>query len=257
VEVFNDLQRSKAGLHEQIASLQARNKELEAYAHMVAHDLKDPLTAIIVTSNLIAKIPNMTHAELKEYLLQIGITALEMNKTINSLMLFAEVSKADAPAGTVHMAGVVASVLDRLKHLIQEHQAQIILPDVWPDCIGYGPWIEEVWANYLSNAIKYGGRPPRLELGSTVLEHEAIVRFWVRDNGAGLAPDDQARLFTEFTQLHQLRAQGHGLGLSIVRRIVERLGGQVGVECALNHGSVFFFTLPLAAAQSSSPATTA
>jgi signal transduction histidine kinase len=72
------------------------------------------------------------------------------------------------------------------------------------------------------------------------------VRFWVRDNGAGLSPDDQARLFTPFTQIHQARAEGHGLGLSIVQRIVEKLGGQVGMESEAGQGSVFFFTLPSA-----------
>jgi signal transduction histidine kinase len=70
------------------------------------------------------------------------------------------------------------------------------------------------------------------------------VRFWVRDNGFGLTPEEQERLFTPFERLHQVRAEGHGLGLSIVQRIVEKLGGQVGVESTVGQGSVFFFTLP-------------
>jgi len=74
-----------------------------------------------------------------------------------------------------------------------------------------------------------------------------MVRFWVRDNGPGIAPDDQARLFAPFTRLDQARAEGHGLGLSIVRRIVEKLNGQVGLESELGRGSLFFFTLPGAA----------
>jgi two-component system sensor histidine kinase/response regulator len=72
------------------------------------------------------------------------------------------------------------------------------------------------------------------------------VRFWVRDNGPGLTPEQQARLFAPFTRLDRVRAQGHGLGLSIVRRIVEKLGGSVGVESSgvPGQGSVFYFTLP-------------
>jgi two-component system sensor histidine kinase/response regulator len=73
-----------------------------------------------------------------------------------------------------------------------------------------------------------------------------MVRFWVRDNGPGLTPEAQSRLFTPFTRLDPVRAQGHGLGLSIVRRIAEKLGGQVGVESQLGQGSTFFFTLPAA-----------
>jgi signal transduction histidine kinase len=74
----------------------------------------------------------------------------------------------------------------------------------------------------------------------------ASVRFWVRDNGPGIAPEQQGQLFTEFTRLHQVRAQGHGLGLSIVQRVVEKLGGQVGVESDLGEGSLFYFILPAA-----------
>jgi signal transduction histidine kinase len=75
-----------------------------------------------------------------------------------------------------------------------------------------------------------------------------MIRFWVRDYGNGIAPDDQPRLFTPFTRLDQVRARGHGLGLSIVRRIVEKLGGEVGVKSdgVPGHGSEFSFTLPTA-----------
>ena len=140
------------------------------------------------------------------------------------------------------MASIVTEAQGRLAYLIEEHQAEIISPDTWPVALGYGPWVEEVWVNYLSNAIKYGGQPPRVELGATE-QADGMVRFWVRDNGPGLAPREQARLFTPFTQLAQFRPKGHGLGLSIVRRIVEKLGGQVGVESEMGWGSVFTFTL--------------
>jgi signal transduction histidine kinase len=73
-----------------------------------------------------------------------------------------------------------------------------------------------------------------------------FLRFWVRDNGPGLTPEAQSKLFTPFTRLGQVRVQGHGLGLSIVQRIVEKLGGEVGVESAPGQGSTFYFTLPAA-----------
>jgi two-component system sensor histidine kinase/response regulator len=141
------------------------------------------------------------------------------------------------------MASIVAEAQQRLAHMIEEHQAEIILPDTWPVALGHGPWVEEVWVNYLNNAIKYGGQPPHVELGATK-QPDGMVRFWVRDNGPGLRPEEQARLFTPFTRLDQVRTKGHGLGLSIVGRIVEKLGGQVGVESEVGRGSVFTFTLP-------------
>jgi signal transduction histidine kinase len=243
--VFDDLQRSKNQLHKDVVSLQARNMELEAYAHIVAHDLKDPLTIIVATSSMITNIPDLTHEELKEYLGQIRTTAYEMNKIINSLLLFAEVNKAEAPLECVNMSWIMTNVGDRLSYMIKEHQAQIALPEFWPDAIGYAPWIEEVWANYLSNALKHGGRPPYVELGASVQPNN-MIRFWARDNGPGLATKAQARLFMPFNRISRPAHPGHGLGLSIVLQIVEKLGGQVGVESELGKGSLFYFTLPSA-----------
>jgi two-component system, sensor histidine kinase and response regulator len=100
-----------------------------------------------------------------------------------------------------------------------------------------------VWVNYLSNAIKYGGPQPVVTLGAEELPG-GFVRCWVQDSGPGLSAEQQAQLFTPFTRLHTASAPGHGLGLSIVQRIVTRLGGEVGVESAPGQGSRFFFTLP-------------
>jgi two-component system sensor histidine kinase/response regulator len=242
-DVFDDLQRSKEQFRQQAATLQARNKELEAYSHMVAHDLKDPLAALIVTSDLITHVPDLTRKELKESLKQIKSTAYEMTRIIDSLLLLAEVDKGDAPLEPVDMAWVVENVRDRLSIMIEENRARIGLPDVWPDAIGYAPWIEEVWANYLSNALKHGGQPPQVELGASV-QPDGMVRFWTRDNGPGLLPDVKTRLFTPVNQIGSIRDPGHGLGLTIVHQIVEKLGGQVGVESELGRGSLFYFTLP-------------
>jgi signal transduction histidine kinase len=143
----------------------------------------------------------------------------------------------------VDMESAVRESLQRMVEMIESHQAEIVMPETWPAVLGYGPWIEEVWANYVNNAIKYGGRPPRVELGAEELP-DGRVRFWVRDNGSGLSSEEQGRLFRPFTRLDQAHTKGHGLGLSIVRRIVEKLGGQVGVESEEGKGSVFSFTLP-------------
>jgi two-component system sensor histidine kinase/response regulator len=252
-DLFDDLQHLTLQLRQQVSDLKVRNKELEEYAHMVAHDLKEPLSVMILTSNVITDIPDLTSEELKEYLQQIGLTASEMKRIITSLLLFAEVSRAQAPLESVQMKRVVANAQARLSYMIKEQQAQIILPDVWPEAIGYEPWIEEVWTNYLSNAIKYGGRPLRVELGASD-RPDGMLRFWTRDNGPGIAPEARTRLFTPYHQIGRLKgATGHGLGLSIVLSIVEKLGGQVGVESELGKGSLFYFTLPagLASAEQS------
>jgi len=174
-----------------------------------------------------------------------------MNNIIKSLLLFTEVSKAEVPVECVHMAGVVANVQTRLSYIIREQQAQLILPQVWPEAIGYGPWIEEVWANLLSNAIKYGGQPPRVELGASARPH-GMLNFWARDNGPGIPPETRTHLFIPYHQISPVSNRGHGLGLSIVHSIVEKLGGEVGVESEEGQGSLFYFTLPAAASYGAS-----
>jgi signal transduction histidine kinase len=136
----------------------------------------------------------------------------------------------------------VAEAQARLAPVIKTSEVEISLPVEWPLAEGHDSWVEEVWINYLSNAIKYGGQPPRVELGAD-RQADGLVRFWVRDNGRGLAPDEQARLFTPFTRLETMRADGHGLGLSVVQRIVDKLGGQIEIESRPGQGSTFSFTL--------------
>lgn len=242
-DVFNGLQLSNEQLQEHIVTLQAKNEDLEAYARTVAHDLKEPLAVMVLTSNLITKIPDLSRDELNEYLQQIRSTAYQMNTIINTLLLFAKVSRAEAPVERVDMDWVVKNVRDRLSHMINEYQAQLDLPQSWPVAIGYAPWLEEVWTNYISNALKHGGQPPRVELGAST-QTDGMVRFWTRDNGPGVPPHEQARLFAPLSQVSPSDARGDGLGLSIVLCIVEKLGGQVGVESEVGRGSQFFFTLP-------------
>lgn len=249
-EVFDDLQGANAQLREQVATLQARNKELDAYAHMVAHDLKDPLTVIVGTSDVITRVGDLTPQELKAWIRQIKSTAFDMNTIIDSLLLLAEVPEAEAPVEVVDMNTAVSNVLNRLIYLIEEHRARINCPKSWPAAIGYGPWIEEVWANYLTNALKHGGPSPSIELGASAVP-DGMIRFWTQDKGPGLPPQAKSHLFTPVSQPHERPRAGHSLGLSIVQRIVKKLGGQVGVESELGQGCLFFFTLPAAA---SSPA---
>ncbi|KAA3657278.1 MAG: sensor histidine kinase, partial [Chloroflexi bacterium] len=139
-------------------------------------------------------------------------------------------------------AALVDAAMQRLEQKIKETRAEIIVPTSWPVALGHPGWIEEVWENYISNAIKYGGTPPKIELGATTLPNNTI-QFWVKDNGRGLTPEEQSLLFTPFTRLQKARISGHGLGLSIVRRIIEKLDGTVGIISEAGEGSTFYFTL--------------
>jgi PAS domain S-box-containing protein len=220
--------------------------ELDAFSHTVAHDLKNPLQGIIGYASLLAgDSDRFTPDELARYLTLIEQYGYQMTAIINELLLLASVRKLDEiNTQPVYMTPLLKSVLSRLDFLIQESSAQVVmLSGDWPVARGYAPWIEEVWANYISNAIKYGGQPPRVELGADRLP-DSRLRFWVRDNGQGIPPEKRAKLFAEFTRLEYQRVEGHGLGLSIVRRIMDKLGGDVGVDSTIGEGSVFSFILP-------------
>lgn len=241
-----ELRQANAELVTTNRALKETNRELDAFARTVAHDLKSPLTVMMGYADLLKNDLvdqdsfSSTSLELLEQIEQGGQQGV---RTIDKLLLLAWVRKGQIDLTPVDMGPVIAQVRQSLAPIIQQSQAELILPQQWPVALGYQPWLEEVWANYLSNGLKHSDQPPRLELGATP-QANGFIRFWVRDNGPGLSAPDQQTLFTEFTQLDQSRSDGHGLGLSIVRRIIDRLGGEVGVESEVGQGSLFYFTLP-------------
>ena len=212
----------------------------------MAHDLKNPLARIVgFSETLVEQCPTMSTEELGAYLYKIARTGRKMSRIIDALLLLAGVRDMQVEMQPLDMTGIIEEARQHLAPEIETRQATLLLPDEWPLALGYAPWVEEIWVNYISNAVKYGGAPPHIELGSE-RQQDGMVRFWVKDNGPGISPAAQQRLFTPFTRLDQVRGEGHGLGLSIVRRIVERMGGKVGVESRRDQGSLFTFTLPAA-----------
>jgi two-component system, sensor histidine kinase and response regulator len=268
--VFRDVSEQKEAqeaVRQYTDELRSRNEELDAFAHTVAHDLKNPLSLVMGFAQLLeSDLESFTDEELVSYLAIIAKNSRKMIQIIDELLLFSQVRQAGVTVGVLDMKAVVGEACSRLSAMIEEYDAEVHLPAEWPAALGYAPWVEEVVVNYLSNAIKYGGRPPRIELGAALVEgcepetpggpgsesgfQRPTVRFWVRDNGPGIKPEDQAQLFEPYTRLQPVRAAGHGLGLSIVRRIILKLGGEVGMESSgeAGEGSLFFFTLPAAPA---------
>ena len=225
-------------------SLIASNAELDAFARTVAHDLKNPLGAIAGYSELLLEtlqdLPPGDATRVVDNIRRASATAASI---VDELLLLAGVRKQQVESTRLDMHALVARVEQRLTFMLREHGGELSLPDRWPTALGHAPWIEEAWINYLSNGLKYGS--PRLTLGWDA-QPDGQLRFWVRDHGPGIPADAQGRLFAEFTRLGAVRTEGHGLGLSIVRRIVERLGGRVGVASEVGTGSEFWFSLPAA-----------
>ena len=249
-QTIQQLQQENERLQRDITNREALIADLNAFSHMVAHDLKNPLTALTGYSFLLAtRLRDLQDVTVLRYLEIIDQTATRMARIIDSLMLLALVRQQQIEPQKLDMGKIIAGVESRLELLAFQHHAQITKPQDWPVVMGHAPWVEEVWANYISNAIKHGGDPPVIELGFTPMP-EGKIRFWVRDNGEGLADKAASNLFTSFTRQDRseyVPSEGHGLGLSIVKRIVDKLGGEVGVQSTNQpgEGSIFSFTLPL------------
>jgi two-component system sensor histidine kinase/response regulator len=237
------LQAASAELAAQLEELQARNEELDAFAEAIARDLKAPLTSIIGFADMLRDIhATMPAGQLEESLLTISSSGIKMNKIIDDLLLLAGLRQAQqVDFKPLDMVSIVDAALDRLSDVIAEYQANIAVPSSWPRALGYRPWVEEVWVNTVRSALEYGARPPHLELGATS-EPDGSVRFWVRDRAAGLEAEGQTTPFAgQHTQ--PVSDRERGLGMFVVRRIMERLGRMASAETAKDQGNILSFTL--------------
>ncbi len=223
--------------HEQLIS------DLNSFSHSVAHDLKNPLSNIISFSEILDEIIQEDTEKAIEIARLINTSGEKMLSIIEELLKLSSYRNQDINFTPFDMGGVVIQATQRLSLMSQQYGARIEVPDSWPMVKAYAPWVEEVWVNLISNAIKYGGTPPLF-----ILDWEEVgdmIRFTVQDNGNGLSPEKLSKLFKDFVKLSNKKVEGHGIGLSIVKRIVEKLGGQVGVESdnVSGKGCVFSFTL--------------
>jgi len=231
-------------------SLASQNSELDEFAQTVAHDLKTPIAAILGFAEILAAdYDDLDPKTITRSLQTVATSARKALRIIDELLLLARVSQASTITTVpLDMAAIVEEAKHRLGNLFTENNASLDLPETWPVAVGHAGWVEEVWVNYISNAVKYGGTSPVVTLGARVIKQPDgdVVLFAVKDMGPGLSAESQAQLFTPFTRLGQPRSKGYGLGLSIVQRIVTNLGGEVGVESKgiPGQGCVFYFTLP-------------
>ncbi|HEX2621209.1 MAG TPA: GAF domain-containing sensor histidine kinase [Phototrophicaceae bacterium] len=244
---FLELKRTRDELRQYATELEARNQELNAYSHTIAHDLKSPLNSIMLRSEIVVmKYGEQLPGDAVETLRGINDSGVKLNDMIDQLLWLAKSRHIDETVKSVDVNQLVKSVQTRFTELT--NRIQIEVATSLPAALGHAQWIEEVFANLISNAIKYIGEhnpAPRIQVRGSIMD--GMARYEVEDNGIGIAPDDQARLFEMFTRLHTVQAEGLGLGLSIVHRMVTRLNGKVGVISNPGQGSTFWFTLPLSA----------
>lgn len=240
------LRNLQKGLEQEIHERERLIADLDAFAHTVAHDLKSPLHSVMGFAEMLQIYHDrMSPSQIVEMATNIRAGGQKIVDITDNLLLLAQTRRLDTvEKSPLSMKCIVGEVIERLTPMINEYHAEMLVPDQWPEAVGYAPWVEEIWINYVTNALKYGGRPPVIELGAEPFSN-GFIKFWVKDNGQGLAPEEIDRLFQPFQRLSKdTNVKGHGLGLSIVQRIAEQLGGSVGVESEPGAGSSFYFLLP-------------
>jgi two-component system sensor histidine kinase/response regulator len=232
-------------VNERTAELEGMNRELEAFAYSISHDLRAPVRAVSGFANFLKQdFGGLLPPEGLQLLEVIRGSALQMGRMIDALLELSRLGRHPIEQEPVEMAALAAEVVADLKRLPGADHATIEVGGLRP-CFGDPALLRQVWTNLVSNALKFSARrqEARVEIGCQDEAGRAV--YFVRDNGAGFDSRYTERLFAPFRRLHGEEFEGHGVGLSIVKRIVERHGGQVRAESEVDRGATFYFTINL------------
>ncbi len=243
-----DLQRVNSELMELNAELSRSNRELDDFAYIASHDLREPLRGIHSYSHfLLEDYGDKLDSEGTSRLRTLVRLSQHMEALIASLLRYSRIGREDPPSTKVNLNQVVQDAMEMLKTRIDADQVQVCCRQTLPLVWGDRAQLTEVMVNLLSNAIKYNDKAEKwAEIG--VRESETLgepVVCFVRDNGIGIAPEQHGRIFEIFRRLHGQDefGGGMGVGLTVVKKIVEHFGGRVWVESSVGNGATFYFTI--------------
>jgi signal transduction histidine kinase len=239
---------SEANLRAQAIVLQARNAELDSFAWALSHDLKTPLVSLQGIAGLLG---TECSGELSEqathYLGRIATTVGEMGALISNVLALSRIGREEGAVEVVSLDEVADEVLERLGPLVRERGVKVTRGALG-EVRALRTQVEQVLANLIGNALMYLGTPkePLIEIARA--SRDGAVEYSVRDNGIGIDPVYHAKIFEPFQRLKDLPVEGTGVGLTIVKKIIEAAGGALRLESAPGKGSTFSFTWPNARA---------
>jgi signal transduction histidine kinase len=232
------------GMRRALHQVSQQNAELDSFVHTVSHDLKAPLIAIRGFATALAEaLPPDTDAAVAHCVQRIEINVDHMGRLLRDMLELSQVGRTAHAADLVPVGPVVQEVLADLQAEIEARKVTVVVGDLGEVC-GARSELYSVFQNLVGNAVKYlGDAPePRVEIGCEW--RDDVAEFFVRDNGIGIDPAYHVKVFKLFERLREVPASGTGVGLAIVRRIVEHAGGHVRVESERGHGATFAFTWP-------------
>lgn len=233
---------------ERTTALQEANRELEAFGYSVSHDLRAPLRSMQGFSQaLLEDYADGLPPTGRRYLQRIAAAAGRMDELIQDLLAYSRLSRAEIRLERVSMRYVLHEAMQQLEAPLRESRAQVDVREPLPPVEGHVPSLIQMFGNVISNAIKFvrPGEAPCVQVWAE--RRGRMVRIWVADNGIGIEREHQARIFEVFQRLHGTEQYGGtGIGLAIVRRGAERMGGTAGVESEPGKGSRFWVDLRIA-----------
>jgi PAS domain S-box-containing protein len=237
-------------VQERTARLQDVVDELQHVSYAMAHDMRAPLRAMNTFANLLAEKASSDRidpADAKEYTRRIIVAAKRLDKLIQDALNYTKVAQQEIPLGQVDLSKLVRDLIDTYPNFHAD-KADILIVNKLPVVSGNDSLLTQCFSNLLGNAVKFvapGVKPKvrvRAETGN------GTARIWIEDNGIGIPKNAQPRLFQMFQKL-DAEYEGTGIGLAIVRKVIERMGGKVGVESERGKGSSFWVDIPLARGQ--------
>lgn len=254
------VQQRTLELAEANVELRKKNEEVEAFVYIVSHDLRAPLVNIQGFSSELSRscaelqqrlaggvltedVSQILSDDIPGALRFIGASTSKFQRLIDALLALSRYGRQQYGSEPIDVRVLVEATLDSVRQSIEKTRTTVSVGPL-PGARGDATAIGQVFANLIVNALNYlqPGRDGRVEIGGQL--HGKMAEYWVRDNGAGIPASAQRRLFQVFQRFHPERAQGEGMGLAIVKRVVERHGGTVSAQSEEGVGTTFRLTLP-------------
>jgi light-regulated signal transduction histidine kinase (bacteriophytochrome) len=245
VQVSNAQQNLEKKVQQRTSQLESANKELEAFSYSVSHDLRAPLRAINGYSMILKEdYGQKLDGEANRIIDAIISNANKMGQLIDDLIAFSKIGRKETAHGTVNMKAIAESCMTELLLQESKNKYHVHIHPI-PDCGGEENLIKQVWTNLISNAIKYSSNGPKPQIEIDYKEDSSRNIYFIRDNGVGFDMQYAHKLFGVFQRLHsQEEFEGNGIGLALVKRIINKHKGEIWAEASPGEGAIFYFSLP-------------
>jgi PAS domain S-box-containing protein len=244
---------AEEGLRAYTQALERSNKELDDFAYIASHDLKEPLRGIHNHSRfLLEDNQDKLDEESTKKLNRLVYLSQRMERLVNDLLYFSRLGRQELAIGPTDMNAVIHDIENTLDIFLAERQARIVIPKSLPTVTCDKPRVTELFRNLITNAIKYNDKPEKMVEVGWLAQHasgQGVTYknvFYVKDDGNGIAPEFHEEIFRIFKRLQGAKdgiEEGTGVGLTFVKKIVERHGGKIWLESRPGQGTIFYFTL--------------